>query len=89
MDRNSPVGGLVNDDAEDDDGSSLNQFDQSVVERCADIVIAKDVQRPAPVEEPVGLSPDLMRCAVVDPQRMGSSAYVDTGTSISAYRSFW
>ena len=28
-------------------------------------------------QEPVGLSPDLMRRAVVDPQRMGSPAYVD------------
>ncbi len=41
---------LVDDDAEDGDGSSANQFNQGAVERFAGSVITKNMERPSPVE---------------------------------------
>ena len=41
---------LVDDDAEDGNGSSVNQLYQGAVERCAGSVITKNMERSAPVE---------------------------------------
>ena len=48
--RLATVTELVDDDAEDGDGSSADQFDQGAVERCAGSVIPKNMERSAPVE---------------------------------------